>query len=460
MSASLGTIATKGVAWVSTSTVVIKVIGIAYIILVLGHLSVYEYGVVELLISIPPLMGILNLPGLEQVLVADIGRERARGERKLMQYLVESYMALRLPLAFLAWALLFFSAPYIEQFYNQAIGDMVRILSFSFLFSPLRSLYLLTFSVSLSYQYASLFRVCEEAGKLAVVAFCLLVLDMSAMAVIWGYVIADVVALVCLSTLFLKMRREVFGPLAISGGWKDPLFVIKHHGKWSIFGAYLNIFGQNIRPWLIKFFLGTSAVGIYAVAFGMFQNTMSLMPVSQVVSPLIPQYIDKRNRLYRLLDTSIKYHLLSSMIAGLIMIATMPILIHFFFPHYASSYLLFIAIMATAIPFALSSVYQAVFTALKAQRSLFNASVLRLVSVVTVLPVALLIFGLYGIAVEIFVTTALYSYSRYRKLHELLPEYQFNFKGFITITETDMDLYHAVCRKINWMVKLFGVRST
>lgn len=460
MSANLGSIATRGVAWVSTSTILIKVVGIIYIVLVLAHLSVYEYGLVELLISIPPLLGILSFPGLEQVLVADIGRERSRGGSTAMKYLLESYMVLRLPLAILAWALIFFSAGYLEQFYNQAIADMVRVLSFTFLLSPLRSMYMLTFSVSLAYQYTSLFRACEEVGKLIVVAVCLLLLDMSATAVIIGYVSADVIGLVCLFVPFLRMRHEVFGPFRITGGWKDPLYTLRHHGKWSVFGTYLNIFGQNIRPWLIKFFLGTNAVGIYAVAFGMFQNTMSLMPVSQVVSPLIPQYIDKKNRLYRLLDSSIKYHLFSSVIAGLVMIVAMPILIHYFFPHYSDSYLLFVAILATAIPFALSSVFQAVFTALKAQRNLFNASVLRLISVVTVLPIALLVFGLYGIAVEIFVTTALYSYNRYRKLHDLLPEYQFNFKGFITITETDRDLYRVVCRKINWVIKLLGARST
>lgn len=455
MPTNLGSIATKGVAWVSTSTVVIKVIGIVYIILVLGHLSVYEYGVVELLISIPPLMGILNLPGLEQVLVADIGRERARGDRKLMQYLVESYLALRLPLAFLAWALLFFSAPYIEQFYNQAIGDMVRILSFSFLFSPLRSLYLLTFSVSLSYQYASLFRVCEEVGKLAVVAFCLLALDMSATAVIWGYVSADVVALICLSGLFLKMRREVFGPLAMSGGWKDPLFVIKHHGKWSIFGSYLHTFGQNIRPWIIKFFLGTHAVGLFAVAYGMFQNTMSLIPIGQVVAPLIPQYLDKKRQLYELLNSSVKYHLLASIAASISMIVFMPVLIYFFFPQYADSYLLFVGLLATAIPVSLTSIYNSVFVALKAQRDLFVANVLLLASIVCILPIAVLLFGLYGIAVELFVSATIFSLNRYWKLHQLLPGYQFKFEELVSVTAADRLLFKMFSTRFRRTLQYF-----
>jgi len=458
MSLGLSTIITDGVAWVSTSSAIIKVVGILYTILVLGHLSVYEFGVVELLLSIPPLMSILSMPGLEQVVMSDIGKERGHGNQKHMQYILESYMTLRIPLAILSWALMFFSAPYVEQYYNEAIATMVRILSFSFLLSPLRTLFMITFQVGLQYKYTALFRVAEEVGKLAVVSFCFLALDLSVVAVIWGYVCADIIGMMALAASYRKIRWKVFGRFQITGGWKNPLYALKHHGKWSVFGSYLDTFSQNLRPWLIKLFLGTHAVGIFAVALGMYQNTMSLIPIGQVTTPLVPQFLSKKEQLFQLLNSAVKYQLIASLLASLIMIAMMPVLIHFFFPAYADAYLLFICMLSTAIPSSLSSIYHSVFFAMKAQRDLFVANVVRVFSVACIMPIVLPLFGLYGIAIEFFLTAAIYSYNRYLKVHALLPDFRFSVRDLISVTEIDRLLYRLIIERVRGVFNTFLFR--
>lgn len=448
MPISLAKITSEGVVWMASSSVINKLFGVVYVVLVLSTLSVYDYGVVELLLSIPPLLGILSLPGLENVIVADMGREKGNGEVKKMRYLFDSYFSVRVLLAVLAWCVLFFSAPFVEQAYNEAIATMLRVLSFTFLFSPLRTLYVIIFRVSLRYDLIAIHRFVEEAAKLATLAFCLLVLGMGSISVIIAYIATDLVALPLLSLPFISSCKQLFGNIKVSAGWKDPLYTIKTHGKWSVFGTYLDMFGQNIRPWIIKYFLGTHAVAIYAVALGMYQNTASLIPVNQVVSPLVPQYIHKQKVLFQLLNSAVKYQLAASVTSSMVMVIAMPVLIHFFFPDYAESYILFVALLATSIPASFSTVYQSVFFALKAQRNLFYANVLRLTSIVLLLPGMLATTGLYGLAIESFITATIFSYNRFRRVHSLLPEFRFSFTQLMSVTDTDRLLLDRATKKV------------
>ena len=448
MAARLGKVISEGVAWVSAGSVVNKVIGVAYVALVLSHLSVYEYGVVELLLSIPPLLGILNLPGLEPVITADLSREKGVGNYKKIRYIVESYFCLRSFLAVVAWALLFFSAPLVEIYYNQNISTMVMVLSFTFLSSPLRTMYTVVFRTNLQYKFVAIYRFTEEAGKLVILAFALLWLDWGPLSVIVAYVGADVVALTLLSFPFLKHLREVLGPRVRTGGWKDPFHTIKAHGKWSIFGSYLEKFGQNIRPWIIKFFLGTQAVGIYALAMGMYQNTGSLLPISQVITPILPRYLHDKPKLFMLINSAIKYKFLAYVVVCLIMAAVVPVIIHLFFPDYSDAYPLFIGFLVATVPSSFSGIFQVTFVALQAQKSLFFANVLRLSTILVFLPISLYLVGFYGIALELFITRSFFAFNRYQKLLTLLPGYRLSLLKMFTITSTDRMLWQKVRKKL------------
>lgn len=427
----------KGVAWTATTTWLNKVIGIAYVLIVLSHLSVYEYGLTELVISIPPLLSFFGLPGLEAVLMADMSTEIGREKRARAKYLLASYLSIRILLGIIAWAVLFFSSHVVEEMYNESIATMVQIVSFSFLFGPLRSAYQALFRVSLRFDLYSIHRVVEECAKLVTVAVCLLILDLGPVAVAIGYISTDLVALPIFFPFFVTLWKKVLGGGVRTAGWLDPLHTLRAHGKWGIMGTYLAILGQNIRPWIIKFFLGTHAVGLFAVAMGMYQNTASLFPVTQVVAPVIPQYADKRRSLYQLINSAIKYQFLANIFAAVAMIIAMPILIHNFFPSYADSYWLFVGFLAAMIPLSFSGVFEATFFALKAQRNLFFANVSFILTIVLVLPLSILLVGFYGIALELFATRAVYALGRYIKLKQLLPEYTLNLKSLVTASEHD-----------------------
>ena len=68
-----------GFAWSTSALFVGKIIAFANIFIILAHLSVYEYGLVELTFSIVATVNLFLLPGLVSTITADLGVERGRG---------------------------------------------------------------------------------------------------------------------------------------------------------------------------------------------------------------------------------------------------------------------------------------------------------------------------------------------------------------------------------------------
>ncbi|MCA9343182.1 oligosaccharide flippase family protein [Candidatus Saccharibacteria bacterium] len=437
MSSNLQRSLIQGVAWTVVSTWLNKAIGIVYAITLLSFLSVYDYGVTELVLSIPALLAFMNLPGLETVVMSDMAKEQGDQDLQKSKFIFTSYMSVRVILGIITWSLLFFSAPYVEQSYNTAIASMFQVLSFTFLFSPIRTAYQILFRVNLQFNLLAFHRIVEEIAKLGVVLLGLYVFELGALAVILAYIASDIVALPMFALFFCQSWRRTFGETPSSSGWLNPLHNLRAHGKWGIFSSYLNIFGQNIRPWIIKFFLGTHAVGIYAAAMGMYQNTASLIPVNQVAAPVVPQVVAKTRALCSLAASVIKYQFIAYILSAVLMLTFLPFLINTFFPGFKEAYGLFALLLLSLVPLTFSGIFETIFFALKAQKNLFFANIMFLLSIVVTLPVALSIFGLYGIALEFFITRTVYTVGRYLRLKKLIPEYRLSMEEILSFTDKD-----------------------
>ena len=70
---------------------------------------------------------------------------------------------------------------------------------------------------------------------------------------------------------------------------------------------------------------------------------------------------------------------------------------------------------------------------------------------IVLLPVMLLLLGVYGLAVEFFLTRVLFSLNRYRRLRTLLPDYRPTVSELFTITETDRMLFQKITNRVSTM---------
>ena len=73
MEKSLSTKIGEGLFFFISNALLLKAIGLISIFLILRQLTVYEYGVSELVFSVVALMNLFLLPGIGDLLLAEIG---------------------------------------------------------------------------------------------------------------------------------------------------------------------------------------------------------------------------------------------------------------------------------------------------------------------------------------------------------------------------------------------------
>lgn len=429
----------KGVFWVGLSSVLNKAVGLITLLIILRSLSVYEYGVVELALSIIPMLSIFLVPGLSNAVIADIGVEKSKGNLGAAKTIFVNFFKLQFVLSFIAWALVFFGAELISNFYSAQIVFILQIVSFIFLVSPLRVMVTVFQSVELRFFKQSLFTFTEETIKLVFV-FCLLkVFDYGSLGLVISIVGSQVINLFVYSPFLWIAYKKTFGKSLASGD--SLLSLIKGHNLWGILSNYLSNANQSIRLWIIKLLISTEAVGLFAVAYGLVGHAKSLLPLSNILQPIIPQYMDDKDRFYRIIKKGIKYQLVMSTFVVVVSLLVFPKVVEFFFPAYLESIDLFRIMIFSLIAGAFSLVFNSVFYAIKAQKDLARAVLIRTIISTGLLFILIPAIGVTGVALEFLLTGFIFTVERYRRLKILLVEFSLGFKDILYFSKDELSIF-------------------
>lgn len=445
MAKSILRIIGEGTLWTSGSTVILKIIGLATIFLILHRLSVYEYGLIELVGTVVPLFGFFLLPGLSNVVIADMGVARAQGDKSTIRTIFSHYVLVQSTLGVIAWAVVFFGADVISRFYEGQAPNYIKIVSFAFLTGPIRASMLAVFRVYLKYFVQSVQSVVEATLKLTFLVLSFFVFHWGIPGVLWSGIVAEALGIFVMTPAFLKIYRDFKdAPLHSLSFWS----LLKNHGKWSVFAGYFNSFGQNMRLWLIKAVLGTEAVGLFGVAFGLFSHTSSLIPLGNVLGPVLPQYLGEPERLHKIVGKGVKYQFLAFAILGVLGLFVFTPIIAFLFPKYISSLPVFQIMLIALLPLAFASVFTPLFFALKAQKSLFWAIGVKNIAILIFAPLFMWAFGIVGLGIELVLTTAIFVFERYRVLKRILPGFALKWRDFISVDQDDRVIIAKFMRRL------------
>ncbi len=395
----------RGLAWNGVGVVLAKCAAIVNVFVVLSYLSVYEYGLVELTMSVVSTIGLFLLPGLASAVLVDLGIERGRGDLSRMKALFWQFFILNVVLGVVAWMVLFFGSTIIaENTGNILIDKFFKIVAFAFLVAPFRLVTTMLPTVLMRYADQSLFTVVEEVVKGIGLFIFVVWLGRGAEGLLYATVLAPfITSLVYLPRTYSAYRT--FGH-AHMGAYTSLRELIGEHRVWSIGTSYTNTMSQNIRLWVIKLFLGTEAVGLYAFAYGIFSNLASLLPLGVVLTPLLPRYIHDTTRIARVVKAAFKVQLLiAASLAVIASICAAPF-VHILFPHFEGAILLIYIMIIALVPNGLGSILTPVFAAFRAQRSVFFATLFKFSLIALTLPVCVYYFGLVGAGVELVLTAS------------------------------------------------------
>ncbi len=435
MEPSISSVVGRGTFYLAVTTVVLKIASLVSVLLVLNYLTVREYGIAELVITLVPLLSLFLLPGLNTTVIADAGIEKARGNYAGVKGLLLNYLQLQSLFAVCVWVAVFFGASMLATWYGKGnLAPLIQIVSFGFLLSPLRSFVQVFQRVYLQFSQQSVFSVLEEAWKLALLGFFFFGLHWRVEGLLAAAVLSQALALICILPYFLRIDRSLW---RVTGERLRFWHFLYLHGKWGVFSTYLGTVGKNIRPWIIGFFLGTEAVGLYAVVMGLVGHATSLFPLEQVMSPVLPQYLSDKERFYRLIAKAVKYQFLGYALISIPAAFFSPWFFAWLFPQYVPAVPLFQVMLLLLTSIAFDAIFSGAFYALRAQRSLFFASVYKLLLTALLTPVFLIFFGFFGIAYAVITINYLYVFERYITLKRLLPGFRLRARDFFTIDEYD-----------------------
>ncbi len=423
-----------------------KCVALTNSIIVLAGLTPYAYGVTELALSVVGALSIFQLAGLEKTVTADMGVEYGRGRAGAARRLFVDFFLLLSLCSLAGWALLFFGSNLMKIFFTEEIGSYFVILSFLFLSAPCAIVMRILYNVYLDLSMIAVFTFLQEAFKLVFLVSALFLDSMSIAAVLWSYVFAQVASIVALSprtVRWVRMLRShpVEGRLALHRFFFG-------HNMWTLVSNYLDSVTRSFRLWLIKIFVGTEAVALFAVAQGVVGQLSSFLTINSVVAPILPRYVRNETLFFKIIDKTMKYQFILAVLLILLGFVGVPMLINTFFPHYGAMLPVFALIVFSLIPSSINTVFQTMFYIRKAQRNLFFSQLVRFV-LVGVLGGALMpLFGIYGVVCEYIATAVLFTLERYRALRKLYPTFTISIRDIVSYDEYDKMLISRIKQRL------------
>lgn len=443
----------RGLAWNGIGTVLAKIFAIVNVFIVLTYLSVYEYGLIELTMSVVSTIGLFLLPGLASAILVDLGIERGRGDLSRMKTLFWQFLSLNTGLGIIAWALLFFGSTVIAEITgNILIDKFFKIVSFTFLIAPLRLVSTMLPTVLMRYADQSLFTALEEFVK-GVALFLLLVwLGRGAEGLLYATILAPLVTSIAYAPRTYSAYKT-FGSAPMSQ-YVSLFELIGKHRLWSVGSSYANTMSQNMRLWIIKLFLGTEAVGLYAFAYGIFSNLVSLLPLGVVLTPLLPRYVHDIQRVARIVKASFKVQIIIALaLAAVAAILTIPFVTTLFSHFYGAVPLIFLMLLAL-IPNSLASIITPVFAAFRAQKSIFFATLFKFILIAGTLPICIHYFGLVGAGVELMITTTILLLERQMRARVFIGGEFLLSRNLLGFDSAERDVMNLLVRRYRlWKTK-------
>lgn len=427
----------RGTLYLSLSSSAARLLSFLTVIFVTRGLTLFEYGVVTLVLSVTGPVNSISGLGMDELIVADVGKSLGEGNRSYAKKLLLSFFKIRffiiIFLGFLGW---FFRIP-LEARYGPAITQYFLLVFILVLAQFFKNAFNLIFQIHQKFGQLSTTGVAEVVVRFTAVIVLWKIGALNVGTVLLSYILAAAIPILIfipsiVRTIYYFKNADVEN---YPNGVILPL--LARHGKWQLF---LDVAGNaisSVRYWLIKIFLSTEAVAIFGVAQSMYSAVASLLPLKSVIFPIIASKSNEPPVMKKLLTRSTKYSLLlyAGLTAASVFIA--PFFISAFFPKYLAGIFIF-QLMSLRLIFNAFSISQApLLIVLKEQRYVFLLSVVNAISVLIFSPIFMVTLGLPGAVLEGLLTVFIIILMREIFLRRKYGFASVSLNTFFTVDEYD-----------------------
>jgi O-antigen/teichoic acid export membrane protein len=415
-------------------------LGLINTFFILSALSVYQYGVFQLLLSLYAFLTFFISWGgfaAGTDILRFIGENKEPEAKRLFW---ETYI-FRLINTFLLWAIFFFGAPFLSFRYGADFIGVIRILSFLFWGEYLVSLTKFLLSSRLNFAAVASRDTLGKVFQLGVLFYFATFSTLGIREVFISVLAAPVLSSL---TLLPASRRALEPWRGIEASRKWLLWhVARAHGKWASARSLFSQFVNRAQPWLIKFFISTEAVGIYSVAYSLADFFTDLVPTNTLAT-LIPRGFADREKSRRIFIYGVKYFILGSILLVLAAWLFVPLAVEFFFAKYIPSLVLFFFLVALLPVKIFWQVVDTFLVARRDQKFIFFRMLSRSAAALTLLLVLLPYLGLWGVLLTEVLLVLSIAFISYRRFIGLEPSFRLALRPIFSYGNEDKILIKSL----------------
>jgi len=406
----------KGTFFLGSWGMISKVLAIFNSFIIIYLLSVYEYGLYTLVLSVVSLAQVLLLENMDQLIINEILIEKSRDDFQRAKKIYQEYFAVNLLFCTVGFLLLFFGSQIIASYTGHvSIGLFIKLGSFLVLVRASISFFKVILYINNKFIQLGSYTFSQELFKLIILLTMLVFIEPGIAKIIFAMILANSISIVILLIRSLNDFKYWLKDFRINFRKMELWRIMKAHGKWSMVENFLANLQKNLMPWLIQLSINTEAVGLYNFGKNLYKQLDELLPIRKVISQLLPEIFSDKKRLQRVLIYGTKYYTLISILTSLAGITAIPYFIYLFFPKYIYAIPVFLIFMFIPLSFGgLFQITNSVLFSLRQQKFLTYMVGLRVFLVVILNALLLPIFGVYGAAMErvitLFISTVIVHY--------------------------------------------------
>ena len=362
---------------------------------ILKALSLYQFGVYQLILAGYAFLSDFFHDIFAETISNDL--QRLIGEKKEAEAkkLFREYAVFRFGMAVIPWAIIFFGAPFVSFRYGEDVIWWVRILSFLFIVDAAVNLSTLLLKIRLEINRLATRPTMQKFVQLIMLMYFFFFSKLG-IAEIFISQIGAAIAVFFILVPTLRVCLKPWQRIAPAHGgvfWR----VIHAYGKWELPRAFFNDFAGKVRPWIIKFFLNTEAVGIFGFANAILSALKDLLPI-RTLGLLAPQKAHDQYYMRFLYTYGTKYFVLMSGGIAIAAAIGVPSMVRFLFPHFTSSIPMLYVLLIVIPIFGFSKIITTLLVVERQQKFIFYQAVVQSVFTVAFLVLFLPLFGIMGLA--------------------------------------------------------------
>jgi len=428
-----------------------KGVGLFNSFFVLRSLSLYQFGVYQLLLSFYAIASDFFHNIFASVVSNDLARFIAEDREDKAKRLFWEYAFFRVLMGLVPVIAVVSLVRFFSFRYGPDAIMWAYVLSAIFLVDAILSVLLTLLKINLKFSLLAVRPSFQKLVQGLVLAIFFFFYHLSVTEIFIAQLAGSVFAVIVVIPTFVKVYKPWRSIQSAPGSILEG--IIFSYGAWEIPGSFTTNLVGKIRPWLIKFFLNTEAVGIFGAASMAISLLKDVIPM-RTLSALMPRKINEPEKIKSIFVHGTRFYVAMSLLLVVAGSVIFPVSVNFLFPQYQPSIILFYFLLPTVVLFAFIKMTNILLVVKRRQKFIFYQSVfqqgLGIILIVVFLPTV----GILGLALAELFGLLIPSIIKYYYLVRTRFIEHIPLKRFFVFDSEDKKIFLSAFRHLLGVLKL------